>query len=187
MAERHREGQLRIRAQALRDFTRLWPLWTGDDQSFNELVAATLPLILAYHRLSSSLAVQYYEALRKAKRITGVPTPQVGVLDAKIVVAGLVVTGRIQTKKALASGQKPDQAMQTALVRMSGNVTRHVLQGGRDAVMLSSAGDKQARGWERITGANPCEFCASLAGKVRSEAGGFEAHDHCSCSAAPAF
>lgn len=166
---------------------RLWPLWTGDDRSFNELVAATVPLIGGYYRISGALGVQYYEAVRRVARVAGLATPRVGTLDTQAVVVGLVVTGRIQTRKALAAGQAPDKAMQTALIRVSGDVTRHVLQGGRDAVMLSSAADPRARGWERITGGSPCDFCAGLAGKVNSDAGGFEAHDHCSCSAAPAF
>ncbi len=187
LTAQHREGQLRIRARSLRDFMRLWPLWTGDDRSFNGLVAATVPLVGGYYRLSSSFAADYYQAFRRAEKVGGSAIPRLGTLDNEAVVAGLYVTGRIMTRKALAAGQSPGVAMQTALVRVSGNVTRHVLAGGRDTVMLSTAEDKLARGWERVTGGSPCDFCASLAGVVNGEGGGFEAHDHCSCAASPTF
>ena len=190
LTEQHRQGQLRIRAAALQDFMRLWPLWEGDDRSFDRLVAATVPLIGGYHRLSSSFAADYYQAFRRAERARADATPVLATLDRARVTAGLVVTGRIMTRKALAAGQSPQAAMQTALVRTSGNVTRHVLTGGRDTVILSTAEDRAARGWERVTGGNACEFCEMLASRgavYSADTGDFQAHDHCACGAAPAY
>lgn len=186
----HRRAQLAVRANALRDFIRLWPLWRGDDQTFQSLVAATLPLIRAHHGVSSSLGLAYFEAFRRAERVAGSARPVIApAVDVEKVVASLVVTGRIQTRKAIAAGQSPQAAMQTALVRVGGSVTRQVLKGGRDALVLSSGEDPRAQGWTRITDGNACDFCTGLAGQVfRGEsAAEFEAHDHCGCGAEPSF
>lgn len=190
LTAQHREGQLRIRAAALRDFMRLWPVWTGDDASFDRLMEATVPLIGGYHRLSASFAADYYQAFRFAEKAAGAATPVLAALDKERVTAGLVVTGRIMTRNALAAGQPLQTAMQTALVRTAGNVTRHVLTGGRDTVILSTAEDRAARGWERVTGGNSCEFCQLLASRgavFSADTADFQAHDHCSCGAAPAY
>lgn len=187
----HRRGQLQIRAQALRDFVRLWPIWQGDHASFSRLVAATLPLVGVYRGLSSSLGVSYYEAFRAAHQVPGVPTPRTAPeLNIEQVTASLEVTGEAMTRKAIAAGFSPQAAMQTALVRTSGAVGRHVLAGGRSSVVLSTHADGRSRGWQRIVGDGACDFCSMLADRgaaYSEESAGFEAHDHCSCSAEPAY
>lgn len=192
LTSEHRRAQLQVRAAALRDFQRLWPLWQGDQESFGRFVDATLPLVTAYHRASSGLALSYYDAYRRAERVTGdarpVPAPA---LDLAKVVAGLVVTGRITVGRAILAGQSPQAAMQTALTSVSGSVVRNVMAGGRDVVVLSSGEDPQARGWMRVTDGQPCAFCAMLATRGAAYKGQdtaeFQAHDHCGCTAEPAY
>lgn len=191
LTDQHRRGQLQIRARALRDFTRLWPMWRGDDESFRSLANATLPLVRVYHQLSSSLAAGYYEAFRLAEGVGGAPTPRVAdALDEGEVVGTLIVTGERMTQTAIASGLPPEPAMREALVRTSGTVTRLSLKGGRDTLTQSVQTDPQARGWGRVTSGDPCAFCAMLAsrGPSYSEQGvDFEAHDHCGCMAEPFY
>lgn len=188
---RHRQAQLALRAQSLRDFTRLWPLWQGDEQSFRRLVEATLPLVNAHHSTSRSLAAAYYGAFRMAEGVGGTATPRLAdPPDRAAVVSSLYVTGQVMTRKAIAAGLSPQAAMQTALTRTSGAVGRHVLHGGRTTLLQSTATDRQTRGWARVTAGSPCGFCATLAsrGAVYSETGGgFQAHDHCACSAEPQY
>ena len=181
-AEHHR-AQTQLRAQALRDYLQLWPIWRGDEESFNTLVAATLPLIRTYHRLSATVAGAYFESYRRAERAGGDSPPRLAApLEPERLVASLNVTGRVQTVKALRSGQPLEQAMRTALIRTSGAVARHVQNGGRDTVIESVREDRQAVGWARVLGPSPCAFCLTLASRgavYKEQTVGFEAHDHC--------
>lgn len=191
LTAQHRQLQLQVRARAIRDYSRLWPLWQGDSRSFDQLVAAAVPLAAGYHSLSAGVAVGYYTAFRAAEAPGGNATPRVSRgLKTEAFVAGLHVTGRKMTQQAILAGQSPQAAMQTALVRTSGNVVRHVLDGGRDTLTQSSQADPRARGWQRVTSGNACAFCAMTAsrGVAYSEEGaGFEAHDGCGCTAEPVY
>jgi hypothetical protein len=191
LTEQHRQAQIAVRAQALRYFIQLWPVWQGDGKTFARLVDATVPLVMAHHQLSSSAAAAYFEAFRRAERVGGsaaaVPSPGP---DLDKLRAGLWVTGQGMTRDALAAGFSPQAAMQTALTRVSGTVTRQVLMGGRDAVVLSTAGDRRAGGWVRVTSGDPCAFCAMSAsnGAIFSEdTADFEAHAGCACTGEPAY
>ena len=186
LSAQHRRAQLGLRAQAMRDFQRIWPLWKGDERSFRDLVAATQPLVLAHHRTSASLASAFYQAFRTAERVGGSPAPRLpDPPDPKKIEASLYATGQASVRKAIAAGHSPQAAMQNALVTTSGAVTRHILDGGRGTIIQSAAADRRARGWARVTSGDPCAFCAMLAmnGAVYSEyTVDFQAHDHCSCS-----
>jgi hypothetical protein len=191
LTEQHRQGQLQLRAAAIRDFALIWPLWQGDEQSFGRLVDATVPLVGAHYQASATFAAAYFDAFRRAERVTGGRVvARRGTLNVERVVASLHVTGRVMTRRALAAGHSPQQAMQTALVRTTGAVSRHMLAGGRDTVILSAAEDRSARGWERVLSGDPCEFCLMLAGRgavYSADTADFRAHDHCACAAAPAY
>lgn len=192
LTEEHRRAQMQVRAAAIRDYMQIWPLWQGDDESFNQLVLATIPLIRAYHSLSASFASSYFDSFRRAERVAGSATPRLpGDVDVDQVTAGLQATGRIAVRRALLSGQTAERAMQTAFVTTSGSVTRQALAGGRDTLVLSTGEDEQATGWARVTDNEPCPFCVMLASRgpvYRGEdTAEFEAHDHCACTAEPAY
>lgn len=187
----HRRGQLRVRAGALRDYLALWPLWRGDEESFRRLMDATLPLIGAHRRISSSLAGAYYEAFRRAERVGGQTAPRLAApADPSRIRADLYVTGRQMTTRALLAGQSPQAAMQTALVRTSGAVGTQVLDGARQTIMGSIAADRQAVGWSRVASGSACAFCEMMCsrGPAYTEDGAdFSAHNHCACSAEPTW
>lgn len=188
LAAQHRDGQLQIRARSLAAFAALWPIWTGDQESFQRLVAAAIPLIAVHRSASAAYASTYYQAARLAAGQTSQFNPVVAAaVNEQQITSSLYVTGQVMTGNALAAGQTAEQAMQTALVRTSGAVGRHVLDGGRDTILQSSRADRGSRGWERVVGGGACSFCQMLAGKTGSteESAGFAAHDHCACSAMP--
>lgn len=190
LSVQHRQAQLKVAAGAVRDYARVWPLWQGDEDSFKRLVVATVPLVRAHHRTSAELAATYYTAFRRAERVRGSTDPVLAAIDEDRVVSSLYVTGKVMTAKALAAGQSPQAAMRTALVRTSGAVTRHSLNGGRDTILASTREDPKARGWGRVTSGNACDFCEELAGRgavYSADTADFEAHDHCGCSAEPSF
>jgi hypothetical protein len=115
----------------------------------------------------------------------------------------MLVTGPVQAKSLIKSGSTVEDAMKSAQSAAAGAVQRHVLDGGRAAVVAASEDDKEAVGWIRITDGHPCAFCALLAGRgpvyhsrnaalVASgrrgnQGAGQPFHDRCGCSAAPVF
>ena len=189
LTQLHRRRQLALRAATLRDLLALWPTFDIDDidGSWPVLEAALLTLINARHRDSSGLAANYYRSFRDIEGVEGRFEPRLAEPpNPTLVRATLAIVGPILTKKAIARGQR--QPAETMLTRLSGSVSRQVLNGGRSTLVANIAADRQATGWRRITDGNPCSFCAQLAGAVVSaDKREFNAHDHCGCSAEPAF
>lgn len=193
LTEQHRVVQLGIRAQALRDFSRLWPLWSPTDaKSFAGLVTATSTLVRVYHPISTGAAASYFTAFRAAENVDGTGVPVLATVPADAAVAAsLYATGETATRQAIDAGRTPEAAMQVAFVRTSGAVSRHILNGGRDTILQSVARDEQALGWSRITDSDPCYFCLTLAARgpvyKTEETADFPAHDHCGCGAEPFY
>lgn len=191
LTERHRLGQLQIRARALRDYVRLWPVWQGDEESFGQLVSAALILARAYHGMSANLSGGYFTSFRLAEEVPGEALVRLaGPIDEGKVTAGLIVTGRDAVRAALDAGRSPHDAMDTALARTSGSLSRQVLNGGRETILRSVAEDKEALGYGRVTDGDPCSFCALLAGRgpvYKRDTADFKAHDECGCSAEPFY
>lgn len=191
LTERHRQAQLQLRARALQDYLRLWPVWEGDEDSFDRLVAAATVLVKSYRGFSSDLAGSYFQSFRLAEEVSGQASIRLaGPLDEGAVRAGLVVTGRDAVRSALAAGRRPGAARDVALTRTSGSFSRHVLNGGRETLLESVQGDAKALGWGRVTDGDPCAFCALLAGRgpvYKKDTVGFQAHDECGCTAEPVY
>lgn len=195
LTDRHYQGQLQLRALALRDYIKLWPAWEGDTASFKRLAEATVVLVKGHQQTSSALGASYFDAFRLAEGVGGqarsfLADPMTAEAEEKLV-AALFETGQFSVQRALAQGRSPQDAMRVALTNTSGTVTRHVLDGGRGSIMRSVAGDDQALGWGRVTSGSPCAFCALLASRgpiYHAEAtADFEAHGHCSCTAEPGY
>lgn len=192
LTEQHRQTQLQLRSQALRDFLVLWPLWTGDDQSFGSLIQAAIPLVNVYHRSSATLAGAYYQAFRRAERIPGDVTSRIPVpVPPEQIARSMYATGQATAREALAAGRSAEQARRSALVATSGAVTRHVLAGGRETILETAATDEQALGWARVTDSAPCPFCLMLASRgpvyKTEQTADFQAHGHCGCGAEPVY
>jgi hypothetical protein len=83
----------------------------------------------------------------------------------------------------------PAPDVRRAQVLLDGGVQKRLANVSRQTVAESSYADPKARGWQRV-GAGNCDFCRMLIarGAVFSERSArFAAHDHCHCSAVPAF
>jgi len=139
--------------------------------------------------ISASLAAGYFEAFRRVEGAGGVASPVIVAFDERAIArarTSMQVTGYVTTERLRAL--KHADPSRVALVRVSGAVTRHVLDGGRETLMASVRDDRRARGWARVTSAEPCSFCAMLAsrGPVYGErTGDFQSHDHCACNLEP--
>ncbi len=192
LTEIHRQAQLAVRARMLRDLAILWPIWkVNDPRSFRAFTVAVVDLVNVYRSMSATVSAAYYTAFRNAEQVAGVSVPQLaGAITVEQVLASLYATGQAMNQP-LEDGVLLDALRQAAFVRVSGAISRHVLNAGRATILESVAHDKEAIGWARVTDGNPCYFCLTLASRgavYKSEdTAGFEAHDHCGCSAMAVF
>lgn len=194
LTEEHRVLQFELRVALLDTFYNFWPLWTGSDTTFAQLISLLIPVIQAQAARSAAVSRSYYVVYRRAENVTeGSPPPFTlpPQPEAEKLVKSLYVTGEAQTRKSLAAGMPPEQAREAAIVRMSGAASRHALDGGRTALLDAIEEDTAAVGWTRVTDANPCAFCVMLASRgpsyLSAETAGFQAHDHCACFPEPTF
>lgn len=155
-------------------------LWrhVRDGRDAKEALLDLLPdLVETYSLAAGSLAADYYDDVRDSVGAKGrftaiVPeTPDPGTRELVRWALGAATDG--ETFKSL----------------IEGGFQKRIANGARRVVTVSSSQDRAARGWMRI-GAGECDFCSLLVsrGSVYSEeTADFAAHDHCNCSAAPAF
>lgn len=189
----HRSAQLALRAVTLRQVLQVWPAFDTEHtaKSWPPVEKALLAIIGQRRTDSASLAAGYFEAFRATERIGGTATPVMSTFGADALAraqTSLQVTGYVTTER-LTALKHPDPA-RSALVRVSGAVTRHVLDGGRETLIASVQADRRALGWARATSGDPCSFCAMLAsrGPVYGERmGDFQSHDHCACGLEPMY
>lgn len=195
LTEQHYQAQRRVRALALRDYLRLWPMWTGEEKSFRRLTEATIVLVRAYQQSSAQVGAAYFDAFRLAEDPGGsarswLADPMTPAAEDKLV-AALFETGVKSLNRSLEGGRPPGAAMEVAFTNTSGVVTDYVSDGGRGSVMRSTANDEKAKGWGRVTDADPCAFCALLSSRgpvyISEDTADFQAHGHCGCTAEPGY
>lgn len=189
----HRSAQLALRAVTLRQVLRVWPAFDPEHiaTSWPPVETALMSVIGQRRKDSATIAAGYFEAFRAAERIGGTAAPVLSAFDVGATAraeTSLQVTGYVTTER-LTALRHPDPA-RTALVRVSGAVARHVLDGGRETLLASVRADRRALGWARATSGNPCSFCAMLASRgpaYGERTGDFQSHDHCACSLEPVY
>jgi len=190
LAAAHRAGQLQVRAAAARRVVDLWPGFDAEDiaGSWARLELPLIAIIQSAHGRSAGLAGAYYATDRQARGVPGTPRPVLAAPKTADELAGWLEVAPRWAGTLTARGL-PHVAERT-LVTTIGRVTRNALDGGRDTITGSVAADRQAVGYARLTGANPCAFCAMLASRgpvYKTEraatriADGRRYHDHCQC------
>jgi hypothetical protein len=189
----HRRQQLALRAATIRELHRLWPALdpVALDRTYPGWEAAVLRLVAANRRISVTLALRYLDRFRTGAGIRGPrPEPIVPPVPAQAVTTSLRVTTLVAIRAATGRGVPVETAAANAFVTSSGAATRHVLDGGREAVLAGVRQDPAARGWQRVTSGRTCDFCDMLAGRgavYSAESADFASHDHCACSAEPVY
>ena len=129
------------------------------------------------------MAADWYDELRDAERVRGrfraVPAAEVDVKRWESL-AGWGIGPLF--------GAEPDRA--AALTLLEGGLQRTVADRHRLTIVENAVRDPEAAGWTRHGSGSSCDFCIMLIdrGNVYTEASAdFVAHDHCNCSAAPAW
>lgn len=182
-------------AQVIRDILTLWLRLFDPYQARRSwpAVKQAVSLLVADRRfLAQEMGRQFYRQARLTAHVEGVfEAAGVPPVDAAVLSGTLDSTGPWTFLKGIQAGKTPQQALESAGVRMSGAASRLVQQAEREVITEAVKADPEAIGWARITGMNPCAFCAMLAGRgfvYKTEASAsFLAHDHCRCTAAPGF
>lgn len=134
-------------------------------------------LVDAYGSAAAAVAADWYDELRA----------EVGATGRFTAVPAAVPDAGASSLIGWAMGRSMDDSTFQTLI--AGGLQRRIANASRQTVTASSIADPGATGWQRI-GSGACAFCAMLIGRgsVYTEAGAdFASHDHCNCSAIPAF
>lgn len=194
LARAHRLAQMRVAEAVLRSMRATWPLLSPADldATFDRWLDAVLPALQTHRAASAQIAANYVKTSKTialGDLVTVAPVLETA-LPLEAVHTSLLVTGPLSIKRALARGVATLPAVQTAEGSAAAAAMRHALNGGRQTITSTLAADVDARGWRRITSSKPCEFCQMLAsrgGVYSKDTVHFQAHDGCSCTAAPAW
>lgn len=177
----------------MRDMASMWrdTFDLSDVRASSTLVTArSLDLIEPAHRQSASNGAAYYGRVRGAAGVGGAVAIEPVAFAAGPVRDTMTYTSRVALLQSIKAGKTPEQAAHTALTRTLGSAARIATSGGRDTITRTMRGDKRAKGWQRVTGGEPCYFCAMLSGRggvYSSDTVDFETHDFCQCEPEPVF
>lgn len=150
------------------------------EQRRYELLSGVPEVVGYYSDGSAALAADFYDDERIAANVRGSFTTQ------------LIVNDRVvKTRRAIVWAAEPlfvgDESL--AGKRLAEVVQIETARPYRDTITGNTEKDPQAIGWRRVASGG-CKFCAMLAarGAVYTEATArFASHEHCHCTAAPAF
>lgn len=177
MSSRLRSSLRQLVSEAEKDLAVVWRSTTTPGEAAAALRDILPALIDAYGLAAATTAADWYNNLRASQGIGGV----FEAMPEDIPNAGAhALIGWAQSEAA-------DLAGLQALIQ--GGMQRRILNFSRGTVTSASVNDSRSRGWQRV-GAGECAFCAMLIsrGAVYTEASAdFASHDHCSCSATPAW
>lgn len=163
------------------------------DGTFEDWLVAVTPIVEAQRFASARLAAGFVSAVRSQElrsSVDGFTPVLAGDVNRSALLTSMLVTGPVSVRANLGRKMPIEQAMSIGEGRSAKSAMRYVLNGGRETVVTSVRADRRARGWERIASAKACDFCSMLAGRgaVYGETtADFQAHDGCSCSAAPVY
>lgn len=139
------------------------------------------PAIADRHgRVMAAGSAEWFERVRRAEvggqfyaRPAGRPDPDVVRSNVRYAAGALFLDHRVSPFESL-----------------SGSLTRHVMDVGRETIRDNTTRDSRAVGWQRIAQPDGCDFCIMLhsRGAVYKRAtADFASHDHCRCRCAPSW
>ena len=181
LSNAHRRELRTLTGLAQRDLSTLWRDYGNVVQS-RDLLLRTLPrLVAVYGSAAATLGADYYD---EARAVSGARGRFRAAPAAVVDESALEVLARVSVGSLF--GAKPDPA--AALTIASGGIQRHIANADRETVRVASVQDPKSKGWVRV-GNGGCSWCQQfLDGEVHySEGYGFDAHDHCNCTAVPSF
>jgi hypothetical protein len=182
-ALRHRRDRDQVIEQAFEDVGILFRQFDTAEQLRESLLDLLPALYDIYGAAVATLSADWYDDVREADEVRGRFTAIPAELKSDPGITELVGWGVGPLFQA-----EPDVSAAQTLVE--GGLQRRIADVSRVTITESSLADPAATGWQRVTSGRGCEFCSMIAGRgaVFSEAtADFAAHDHCRCSAIPAW
>lgn len=183
----HKAYQSSIAAVSAIEARLLWAGLNVDDidGSTPAWLAATSAVVNRQVEVSQDAAAIYFGSYSAAE--TGRAADAVRVAPIVATPAVLYFAGPVRIKTLIKGGMDPVEAHAKSLTKLAGAAHRQTLMAGRLTVAKSTAQDRRAIGWRRVTDGNPCAFCAMLAsrGAVYRDnisAAGFDYHFECNCT-----
>lgn len=153
----------------------------SDAARVQEALSDLLPaVVLTYGLAAGTVAADWYDDLRDQQNIDG---------RFSAIVADLDDLGTDELAGWATGPLYGEPDVERARTMVEGGLQRRIANAARLTVMGSSIEDPQALGWQR-SASGGCPFCSMLAarGAVYSKGSvDFAAHDHCNCTAVPAF
>lgn len=193
LTEDHRKVQLRLAAATIEELVTLWDLLDPDDLpgTVPAWLDASTRLVASAHARSAAIARRYYRTLRlEAVGAAAAGTLPIPGFVEEAVRTSLTVTGPVALERARRRGVTTYDASRLAAVNSARAGSRQALLGGRETITHAVRADRRARGWIRVTGGNPCDFCVMQAGRgavYSAETVDFASHANCACQPEPAF
>lgn len=192
LSQLHRADQVKIAASSVSQIVSIWSAFDPQniDETWPAIENAAMGVIGNSRRRSAILSDAYYRSMRSRAGVRGALPREELVPDGWETAArlSLNVTGNFGAKAAILRKIGLPEVANIALVRVSGAVSRHSLDGGR--YLLGRYTRAERGGWRRVTSGSPCAFCAMLRDRgavYGRDTVNFESHDHCSCTSEPVF
>lgn len=164
LTEQHRLAQLGIASQGEAVARRLWRGLDPTDirGSWPAWLAANTAALATFYSLSQDVASEYIRDYRLAEVGSVATGPVVAPsFDAGVNGQALSIAGPIYALSQSKQGSR--HPLDASLNHYGGLFRRQILAGGRMMIDETTASDRRARGWRRVTDGDPCAFCAMLA------------------------
>lgn len=204
LTEEHRLAQLSIGGNAAVVSTALWSMLDPDDLDLSRpaWIAASVRAAELQFAQSADVARSYvtsYQAVEVPGLDEVVVVPS---FNARRVAHDLDLAGPQYIKSLVRDqGLDPYEAHQAAQSRLMGIGRKHAADGGRSLIEQTTGQDQRSIGYRRVTGPDPCTFCAMVASRgasfgsqrsnsifsnqetaLISERTGKQYHLHCMCT-----
>ena len=190
----HRLQQIRLRAITADNLTQIWSLFdpTQISKSWKKIEPILVALVQSRQPVSVQLAARYMAEFRRAEAVAGSVVTSIPDLPLPSdIVPNLRFVGPVRAFGLVDRGAAAGDIARLTLSSVEGEITRQILNGGRNVILGTVERDRHAEGWTRVTDGNPCAFCAMLAtrGAVYKSEGSssFAAHGKCACTAEPVY
>lgn len=192
LSSEHRDDLAKLSGFSQRDLSRA--LAGLGDAGPDELRDALMELVPAlgdrYGDMAAALGADFYEAAREAAAAPGAFSAELAPLPGSARYEALVRWGVDPLYHPDAHDLSKMTAQQLVRSLVSGGLQKIVTNADRLTVVENTQRDPASSGWRRETRAGACRFCRMLhdRGAVYSrDTVTFSSHDHCHCSASPAF
>lgn len=174
-----KEAQAGVWEYASRDLNGLFrSLNLGNPKRARDTLFVEVPqLTSAYGEQTASLAVDWYDELRYLEGVPG---------RYRASMAPTFPEEFVRKRLRFGAGHLFTETPQLMLPFLLDAAQEYVLQPGRDTILHSVAEDRAAKGWERVTSPDACDFCQRLSGRFgKTDWVNYPAHGNCNCSAVP--